>query len=153
MSVCRQQAQLDVPLELVWALVSNPDRYAEWWPRFRDAQCPEELREGCEFPAVMAGPAGKLEDHRLVVDDFEDCRELNIRCVGTGTYTHWTLTESRGGTFIDAEFGMDPTTVPYRVFDVLAGKRYFRRWLKESLSALSSAAEGRVAARPESAID
>lgn len=139
MSACRQQAQLDIPLEKVWPLVSNPQRYEEWWPRFIEAQCPEALREGCTFPAVTQTPFGRMKN-RLMVEGFDDCRELNIRCLNTGTYTHWLMTESRGGTFIDAEFGMDPLNLPRRMFDAVAGKRYFRRWLEESLAGLRQAA-------------
>jgi Polyketide cyclase / dehydrase and lipid transport len=146
MSACRQQAQLDVPLESVWLLVSNPDRYSEWWPRIVEAQCPEALRAGCTFPAVTQTPLGRLNT-RLMVDGFDECRELNIRCLNTGTYTHWSMTESRGGTFIDAEFGMDPQNMPNRVFDAVAGKRYFRRWLEQSLEGLTAAA-ARVPVRP-----
>ena len=62
------------------------------------------------------------------VERLEGCRELMIRCINTGTYCRWLLTEARGGTFVDAEFGMDPRTAGTRVFDVLAGKRYFRHW-------------------------
>ena len=63
-----------------------------------------------------------------------------MRCLNTGTYTRWLLTEAQGGTFIDAEFGLEPRTLGTRVFDQLAGKRYFRRWLEESLDALERVA-------------
>jgi Polyketide cyclase / dehydrase and lipid transport len=32
MSVYGEQAHLDAPLDEVWALVSNPAAYPEWWP-------------------------------------------------------------------------------------------------------------------------
>jgi hypothetical protein len=65
-----------------------------------------------------------------------------IRGINTGTYCRWLLTEARGGTFVDAEFGMDPRTVGTRVFDALAGKRYFRHWVGQSLDGLRTAACG-----------
>jgi hypothetical protein len=75
------------------------------------------------------------------VERLDDCREILIRCVNTGTYCRWLLTEARGGTFIDAEFGIDPKAVAPRIWDVFAGRRYFRRWLEQSLQALEACAE------------
>jgi hypothetical protein len=42
---------------------------------------------------------------------------------------------------VDARFGMDPMTARLRVFDAVAGKRYFRRWLDQSLKAMQEAAD------------
>ena len=35
---------------------------------------------------------------------------------------------------------MDPHNLPNRVFDAVAGRRYFRKWLAQSLEALREAA-------------
>ena len=43
--------------------------------------------------------------------------------------------------FVEAEFGMEPTRLTYRLFDATAGRIYFRRWLDESLEALAKATE------------
>jgi hypothetical protein len=48
---------------------------------------------------------------------------------------------AREGTFVDVEFGMEPARLPHKVFDVLAGKRFYRRWLEQSVAALRDAAE------------
>jgi hypothetical protein len=45
-------------------------------------------------------------------------RELQIRCVNTGTYFKLALTEAQHGTFVDGEAGMEPATLQTRVFDV-----------------------------------
>jgi hypothetical protein len=74
------------------------------------------------------------------VERLEDCRELLLRCLETGTYTRWLITESQGGTFVDAEFGLDPRGTKTRVFDVVAGRRYFRHWLDQSIEGLRHAA-------------
>ena len=62
-----------------------------------------------------------------------------MRCLNTGTYTRWLLTEAQGNTFVDVEFGMDPIGAAYRVFDATFGKIYFSRWLEQSLTALEEA--------------
>jgi hypothetical protein len=61
-------------------------------------------------------------------------------CVNTGTYFKLALTEAQHGTFVDGEAGMEPATLQTRVFDVVAGKRYFRSWMRQTLDALDRAA-------------
>jgi hypothetical protein len=51
-------------------------------------------------------------------------------------YAHWSLTPAQGGTFVDLEMGMEPKSLGIRVFDATLGRRYFRRWSEQSLSAL-----------------
>jgi hypothetical protein len=38
------------------------------------------------------------------------------------------------------EFGMEPARLAHKVFDVLAGKRFYRSWLEQSVAALQAAA-------------
>lgn len=132
-----------MPVTAVWDLVGDPRRHPEWWPRVIDVQC-EGLEEGCTVRQVTKMPTGRVETD-VTVERLEDCREVRLRCLDTGTYARWLLTEARGGTFIDAEFGCDPVDWTGRVFDVVAGKRYFRRWLQQSLDALRRAAGERAA--------
>jgi hypothetical protein len=54
------------------------------------------------------------------------------------------LTGAQEGTFVDAAAGMDPSGFQYRVFDVLAGRRYFSRWLERSLEAMKRVATNRA---------
>jgi hypothetical protein len=142
MSLCRQQAWINAPLQEVWALVGDPGQHSQWWPRVIDVRC-EGLEEGCVYRQVYRSPRGVIETD-VSVERLDDCHELRVRCLNTGTYTRWLMTEAQGGTFIDAEFGLEPQTIGSRVFDHLAGKRYFRRWLEESLDALE-----RVTSQPE----
>lgn len=139
----RQQVFIDVPVATVWALVGDPRRHAEWWPRVVDVQC-DGLEEGCVVREVMRSPTGRIETD-VSVERLDDCREIRMRCLDTGTFTRWLLTEARGGTFVDAEFGIDPLDWSGRIFDIVAGKRYFRRWLEQSVDALREAAGERAA--------
>jgi uncharacterized protein YndB with AHSA1/START domain len=138
MSDCRQQAWIDAPIEVVWALIRDVDRHPEWWPRVIDVKC-EGLEEGCNYRQLTRTPFG-AQELDVVVDRLEELREMRIRCVNTGTFVDLALTRATGGTFVDARFGMDPQTAQMRVFDVVAGKRYFRRWLEQSLSAMERVA-------------
>ena len=155
MSAYRQQALIDVPIETLWALVSDVRRHPEWWPRVEDVRC-DGIEQGCTYRQVTTTPTGTIETD-ITIERLDGCRELRLRCLDTGTFTKWLLTDTREGTFIDAEFGMDPQNLPARAFDLVAGRRYFRRWLERSLDALRHAAgeqrdaahqDHRVAQRP-----
>ena len=138
MSAYRLQAQVDVPPDRLWELVGNVERHPEWWPRVVNVQC-EGLEQGCSYRQVLKSPMGVIETD-VSIERPEGCQELTLRCLDTGTYAHWLLAGAQGGTFLDVEFGLDPKTARTRVFDVVAGRRYFRRWLEESIAALRIAA-------------
>jgi uncharacterized protein YndB with AHSA1/START domain len=144
MSACRLQAQVDVPPDALWELIGNVERHPEWWPRVINVHC-EGLEQGCSYRQVFKAPMGVVETD-VSVERLEDCREMTLRCLDTGTYAHWLLAGAQGGTFIDVEFGLDPKTTRTRAFDMVAGRRYFRRWLEESIDALRTAANESVGA-------
>lgn len=138
MSACRLQAQVDVPPDALWELLGNVERHPEWWPRVVGVHC-EGLEQGCTYRQVLTSPIGVVETD-VSVERLDDCRELTLRCLDTGTYAHWLLADAQGGTFIDVEFGIDPKSTKTRVFDLVAGRRYFRHWLQQSIDALRTAA-------------
>jgi hypothetical protein len=123
--------------------VADVNRHPEWWPRVIEVQC-EGLEEGCTYREVIRNPFGQEEEMQMRVEGLEDCKELTIRCVDTGTFCQILLTEAQEGTFVDARFGMEPQHFGHRVFDAVAGKRYFRRWLEKSLDAMERAAARRA---------
>jgi hypothetical protein len=146
MSVARRQAQIDAPLAAIWELLGDPNRYPEWWPRIIETHC-DGLGEGCTFKQVAKGPIGVGEE-TVLIERMDDCREVRIRCLDTGTYMCWQLLGARDGTFVDVEFGMEPARLPHKLFDALAGKRFYRGWLEQSLAGLRAAAEKSAPARP-----
>jgi uncharacterized protein YndB with AHSA1/START domain len=143
-SAARQQTFIDAPVAVVWDLVSDVSCHPEWWPRVVDVQC-EGLEEGCTYREVVKTPLGN-DEMNVLVEDLDDYEQLAIRCLNTGTYVRMTFTEAQGGTFVDAEMGMDPQSVGKRAFDMVAGKRYFRRWVAQTMEALGEAARTRTAA-------
>jgi hypothetical protein len=138
MSQYRQQAQLDVAIEDLWRLVGDIREHPRWWPRVMDVQC-EGIEQGCRYRQVTKDPMLRKVGTTMCVERLDGCREILVRCLDTGTYARWLLTEAQGGTFVDVEFGMYPTDMQHRVFDMVAGKRYFRRWLEQSLDGLRDA--------------
>jgi hypothetical protein len=139
LSVARRQAQIEAPVQAIWELLGDPNRYPEWWPRIIEARC-EGIEEGCTYKHVSKGPVGVAEE-TILIERLEDCREVKIRCLDTGTYMRWQLMGARAGTFVDVEFGMEPARLQHKMFDVLAGKRFYRGWLEQSVAALRVAVE------------
>jgi uncharacterized protein YndB with AHSA1/START domain len=133
----RQQAHLEAPLEAVWGLVGEPDRYPEWWPRVVEVHG-ERFEQGDEYAQVTQGPLGKMNTNFLL-ERRDNLREIRMTCQLSGTYAEWLLTPAQGGTFVELEMGMDPRRVSDRVFDRLAGKQFFRRWASQSLDGLRDA--------------
>jgi uncharacterized protein YndB with AHSA1/START domain len=134
MSEYRHQALIPAPVERVWDLVGNPARHPEWFPRVVDVRG-DSFEPGDTYVQVTQQPLRAITTS-LEIDRLDDMHELSVHCRDTGTYTHWLLTPAREDTFVEAEFGMDPAGIAYKVFDATAGRVYFRRWIEESLEAL-----------------
>jgi Polyketide cyclase / dehydrase and lipid transport len=147
MSVCRNQALIHAPPDRVWDLVGDPRRHPAWWPRVIEVRG-ERFEEGSSYAQVTKSPTGEMKT-TIDVEELEDLRVIDMRCRDTGTYARWLLTEAQGDTFVDVEFGMDPTGVGDRIFDAAFGKLYFRRWLSQSLEALQEAASESQRSQPE----
>jgi Polyketide cyclase / dehydrase and lipid transport len=139
-SVCHSQALINAAPSRVWDLVGDPLRHPEWWPRVIEVRG-EQFDEGSNYAQVTREPFGKIETI-MQIERLDDLRQIHMRCTKTGTYAHWLLTEARGATFVDVEFGMDPVRITDKIMDVTFAKSYFRRWLNDSLTALEQVAAG-----------
>jgi uncharacterized protein YndB with AHSA1/START domain len=142
MSHCRQQTFIDAPPRVVWDLLSDVDRHPEWWAGFVEVEC-DGLEAGCEYRTVVKDPFGRDAEEQFRVEEMEDCEQLTIHCLDSGTTVRFVLTEAQGGTFVDGEAGMEaaPST-KHRVWDAVAGKRWYRAWLAKSLDSLGELAAG-----------
>ena len=142
MSSCRQEAIIERPPEDVWALLGDPQRHPEWWPRVVEVRG-QRFERGDSYAQVTKVPLGRQET-TFIVDERDELGAIRMRCVETGMYADWRLTEAQASTFLDVEMGMDPQGIGNRLFDAAAGRLYFRRWLQQSIEGLKAAAE-----RPE----
>ena len=125
---------------MVWELVGNPARYPEWASEVIEVTGVATLEEGATFEQRTRTPAGKSTT-TFVVDDLEEMREIKLRCLSSGYYSHWLLTEARGETFAEVEIGMDPKHLGYRAYDTLVGRRWYRRLVDDSLSSVAEVAK------------
>jgi hypothetical protein len=138
MSEVQEQALVDAPISAVWEMVGDPRRYPEWLPRVFEIQG-QRFEEGAEFIQVSRHPMLGRSDAHFLIDQMEDLREIRMHCTISGMFVHWQLTEARGGTFLNAAFGMDPIRTQDRLFDLTIGRRFLRRWLTEAVDGLRSA--------------
>jgi hypothetical protein len=136
--VCRHQAFVAAPARSVWELVGRPGRHPDWWPELVELQG-RQFGHGCSYCEVSQTESGK-PGTTFVVDRMEELKEITVRCAETGLYMRWLLTEAQDGTFVDAEFGVDPERALEPDLDFHASKEELRRWLHTSLDGLSDAA-------------
>ena len=83
----------------------------------------------------------RTEEHELLIESLDACREISIFCEGTGVTTRFTLAEAQGGTFVEGHFAIEPDSIGATVFGALAGRRIMSSWLQSSLENLKRAAE------------
>jgi Polyketide cyclase / dehydrase and lipid transport len=142
MSEARQQVLIDAPPRVVWDLIADVNRHPEWWPDIVEVEC-DDFHKGCSYREVKKVPFG-TDELDLVVEEADECRRFRINCVKTGSFLELGLTAAQDGTFVDATAGINPVGLQYRIFDVLAGRRYFSKWLLRSLEAMQEVASNRA---------
>ena len=139
MSSFRQQTLIEAPLTEVWRLVGDPRRYPEWAGDVLEVTGVAEVAQGAEFEQTTKTPAGKLTTPYLV-EEFEDLREIRLRCQTSGYYSHWLLTEAGDDTFCEVEIGMEPEALRYRVVDATVGRRWYRNVVTDWVERIRAAA-------------
>jgi hypothetical protein len=133
MPSCRRQVVVDAPVERLWELIGDVNRHPEWWPRVEQVEC-DLLESGCTYRQVTRTP-GKTIETTISIESLDDCHELRVRCLDTGTWAAFLLTSAQKSTFVDAELGIEPHG-PAK----LVARIYVRRWLEQSLEGLRKAA-------------
>jgi hypothetical protein len=140
----RQQTHIEATPEAIWELVGDPNRHPDWWPEMIEIEC-ADIREGCRYRGVVKGFM-RADEHELLIERLEGCREVSIFCDGTGVTTRFLLTEAQGGTFVEGYFSIEPNSVGSTVIAAVSGRRIMRSWLEQSLENLKLAAERAPAA-------
>ena len=152
MSSLREQALIDAPVEWVWALVGDPNRYPEWASEVVDVTGLAEVDEGATFSQRSRTPLGQRTT-TFVIDELDDLREIHLRCLSSGYYAHWRLTEARDATFAEVEVGMEPSNLTARAMDTVLGARWYRRIVHQALDSLRALASGARPAAQAPAVD
>jgi ligand-binding SRPBCC domain-containing protein len=149
----RHQTLIEAPLEDVWELVSDPRTHPDWWPEVVAVRAPASLAEGGEYiHSSKLMPLVDAVDAVWVAERLEHLREARFRCTKTGTFASFKLTPAQSHTFIEAEAGIDPVSLPWRLAKLTLGP-YYKRWLIDVLDALPGAIRSRLGAGAGAAQD
>jgi len=147
----RHQALIDAPVEDVWAIVSDPRTHPEWWPDVVDVRVDtdEPLVEGGSYVrSSKLVPFLDAVEAVWVAERLEDLKEARFRCTVSGSWARFTLTPAQGETYVELESGIDPTTLRWRLLNVMSG-RWVKDWIVKVLDALPQEVVARRLARRE----
>jgi uncharacterized protein YndB with AHSA1/START domain len=141
MATWTQQALIEAPVERIWELLGNPERYSEWAADAVEVTgVPTTIEKGTTYRQTGPGPFGGSVTTTFMVEELNDLKEIKLRCQMSGYYSHWRLTQAQGGTFADVELGVEPIGVHGRVAQLAMTKRTLRQVTEESLDGLRRAA-------------
>jgi len=131
----RQQTLIEAPVSSVWREVGDPNRYPLWAGDVVEVTGLDQVAPGARYYQRTRTPLGK-SNTEFVVEALNDLHEIRVRCLVSGYYLHWLLTEAGDDTFAEIEIGMDPKHVGYRAVDATLGKRWYRRTVEDTLDRL-----------------
>ena len=131
----RQQALIDAPINAVWSQVGNPSTYPSWAGDVVEVTGLDKVEEGAHFRRKTKTPFGTSETE-FVIEQLDDMHEIQVRCLLSGYYLHWVLTEAGDDTFAQVEVGMDPKHLGYRAVDRVVGRRWYRNVVEDMLERL-----------------
>lgn len=135
-----QQALIEAPVERIWELLADPARYPDWaGDSLETTGVPTRIEKGSTFQQKSPGLLGRATTTTFAVEEFDDLRQIKLRCQRSGYYSHWRLTEAQGQTFADVEIGVEPIGLLGRVARVATTKGQLREVADESLDGLRRA--------------
>lgn len=133
----KQQALIEAPVRDVWDLIADPARFPDWTGTTIEVTgVPTHIEKGSTFDQMGRGPLGMKAKTTYAVDELEDLKEIKLRCTLSGWYSHWTLTEARGDTFVDVEMGIEQEGVRTRVVSAGHTRGFMRRVTDGSIDGL-----------------
>jgi uncharacterized protein YndB with AHSA1/START domain len=143
MSAIKQQTVFDAPVEQVWGLLESPEEFAKWSTEVEVTGVPTKIEKGSTFELTAPGPFGIRGTTTFKVEELDDLHEIKLRCQQSGFYSRWVLTEARGDTFADVEYGVEPVSgIEGRARGMMITRRYLRQVLTRNLDSLRRALAG-----------
>jgi hypothetical protein len=141
MSSWRQQALIEAPVEEVWQLLVEPERWPEWGEDVSKVTGGvAQIEKGSRVDVTGRGPLRLPSTARFEVEKVEDLREVRMKCQVSGFYSHWLLTEARGSTFAEVELGVEPMPgLQAKAAGALHTKGYLRRAVERSIDGMRRA--------------
>jgi Polyketide cyclase / dehydrase and lipid transport len=141
MASWRQQALIAAPVEEVWELLVEPERWREWGEDVNEVTGgPVRIEKGSMVDVRGRGPLRLPTTAHFKVEDLEELKEVHLKCQVSGFYSHWLLTEARGSTFADVELGVEPMPgLQARAAGMLHTKGYLRGAVERSIDGIRRA--------------
>ena len=134
----RQQTLIEAPLDAVWGQVGNPSTYPKRAGDVGEVTGLDTVEQGARFRQTTKTPL-RTTQTEFVVETFDELKEIQVRCLLSGYYLRWMLTEAGEDTFAEVEIGMDPKRFGYRAVDKTVGRRWYRKLVEDTLTGLRSA--------------
>ena len=129
---------VEAPLERVWELVGDPNRYPEWASDIVEVTGLPRIAQDATFRQVTR-TANRTSAATFKIEELENLRSIKMRCLETNTYTRFVLTDARGETFVDVETGTASTALRDRALDATKRRLFFRRLVNRMLDGLREA--------------
>lgn len=128
----RQQCLFDAPVEAVWREIGDPNRYPAWAGEIVEVTGLDHVEAGARYQQTTKTPLGTSATD-FEIEALDDLREIQVRCLVSGYYMRWVLTEAADDTYAEVEIGMDPKHIGYRAIDMTVGRRWYRRMVEDML--------------------
>jgi uncharacterized protein YndB with AHSA1/START domain len=153
LSVWREQALIEAPVERVWDLIGDPNRHPEWWPIVIEVEGLPRIEAGATYMQVSRIASGGTIESIFQIEELDEMREIKLTCTEYGTYGRWLLTEAQDATFADLEMGFASDraslgagqNIYWGLLRVPLAKRYLRTWAEASLAGLRAAIDDQPA--------
>ena len=138
MSSWRQQALIESPVEAVWELVGDPNRYPEWASEIVEVTGLPTVEKDAIFQQVSKD-LGETEVVNFRIEEFDEAiRTIQMRCLESRFYLRAALTEAQGNTFVEIETGTSKGDLEAEADE--ENRQFFIRLADEMLDGLGKAA-------------
>ncbi len=101
---------IDSPVEEVWEMVRDPNRYPEWASEIVEVTGLPTVQADAAFQQLTTDPdepSGKHLVNFQIEEVDEEVHSIHLRCLDSRTYLRCAVTEAQGSTFVDMETGVD----------------------------------------------
>jgi len=139
-SLWREQALIEAPVERVWDLIGDPNRHPQWWPMVLEVEGLPRIEQDATYRQVTRSPTGSIET-TFKIEELDEMREIKVTCTDYGTYARWLITEAQDATFAHVEVGFESDRASLGLLRAPLAKRYLRAWADASLAGLRRAIE------------
>ena len=142
LSVWREQALIEAPVERVWDLIGDPNRHPEW-PLVVEVEGLPRIEQDATYRQVSLTPRGGTVETTFQIEKLDELREIKVRCTDYRTYAHWLITGAQDATFADLEIGFESNRAELGLLRAPLARRYLRAWAEAPLDGLRAAIDDR----------